>query len=382
MGEPRECTDFEGCRDFDALLGLIYEGPLEPVPWQGFLEAFRELMSAMSVGLILRPPTEGDRGLLLEEGEIAASWRTAFQDRYFALDPFIGLPVGEPATLEEIVPLEELIESDFYTEYMKPMGSLYALAVDVREPGGLEARLRAVRRIGTQDFGKEEKTLCARLVPHLQRALQIHGRLRSVESERDLYADTVDHFAVGTILLDDSGRLLRMNHVAERVVRERDGLTLQGGRLRTGDRDSTQKLERLIEDALAAQNARRPSVVEALRVERPSGNGHIGLLIRPVPVSQWTDGKAGPSVAVFIGQPGDAPVVSPEILQNLFAFTRAEASVASLLAEGLSVEDTARTLGISIHTARSHVRSLFSKTGVSRQTELVLLILRSAASLG
>ena len=382
MSERRECTDFEGCRDFEKLLGLIYEGPLEAVPWQSFLETFRELMSAMSVGLILRPPTEGDRGLLLEEGEIASSWRTAFQDRYFALDPFIGLPVGEPATLEEIVPLEELIESDFYNQYMKPMGSLYALAVDVREPGGLEARLRAVRRIGTEDFGKEEKTLCARLVPHLQRALQIHGKLQSVESERDLYADTVDHFSVGTILLDDSGRLLRMNHVAERVLRMRDGLSLHEGRLCTGDRDSSEKLARLIEESLAAQNARVPSVVEALRVERPSGKGHIGLLIRPVPAAQWSDAKAGPAVAVFIGQPDDRPVVSPEILQNLFAFTRAEASVASQLAEGLSVEDTARNLGISIHTARAHVRSLFSKTGVSRQTELVLHIVRSAASLG
>jgi len=130
------------------------------------------------------------------------------------------------------------------------------------------------------------------------------------------------------------------------------------------------------------QQERRPSVVEALRVERPSGTGYIGLLIRPVPAARWSDGKVGPAVAVFIGQPEDRPVVSEEILRNLFAFTKAEASVASLLAEGLSVEDTARALGISIHTARSHVRALFSKTGVSRQTELVLLILRSAASLG
>jgi DNA-binding CsgD family transcriptional regulator len=203
-----------------------------------------------------------------------------------------------------------------------------------------------------------------------------------VESERDLYADTVDQFSVGTILLDDSGQLLRMNHVAERVLRERDGLALREGRLRTPDRDGSEKLERLIEEVLAAQNDRRPSVAKALRVERPSGKGPIGLLIRPVPAAQWSDGKVGPSVAVFIGQPEDRPVVSPEILQDLFAFTRAEASVARLLVEGLSVEDSARALGISIHTARAHVRSLFSKTGVSRQTELVLLILRSAASLG
>ncbi len=369
-------------RDFEKLVGLIYEGPLEPVPWQSFLDFFRDRMDAWTAALILRPPSEGDRGLVLEEGKLAVGWKTAFQDRYFALDPFIGLPTGEPATLDELVPIEDLVRSDFYTQYMEPMGVLYALAVDVREPGGLEGRLRAARPKGSRDFDESDKMLCARLVPHLQRALQIHGRLRSVESERNLYAETVDHFSVGTILLDESGQVQRMNHVAERVVRQRDGLRLREGRLTTGDRESSHELEQLIHRAIDAQNTGHPSMVEALRIERPSGSGHMGLLIRPVPAPQWSDGKTGPAAAVFIRQPDDAPVVSPEILQELFAFTRAEASLASLLAEGLSVEDTARTLGISIHTARAHLRSLFSKTGVSRQTELVLLVLRSAASLG
>ena len=382
MGELRECTDFDGCRDFETLVGLIYQGPLESVPWKSFLDHFRAMMDAMTVALILRPPSEADRGLGSEEGDIAIAWKNAYQDRFFALDPFIGLPIGVPTTLEELVPQAELTKRDFYTQYMKPMGALYALAVDVREPNGLEARLRAARPSGARDFGKEEKTLCARLVPHLERALQIHGRLQAIESERNLYAETVDHFAVGTILLDESCQVVRMNHVAERVLRGQDGLSLREGRLYTNDRHSSRELERLIREALAAQRAGRPSVVEAMRVERPSGRGSIGLLIRPVPKSKWADGKVGPAIAVFIRQPDDGPVVSPEILQDLFAFTRAEASVACLLAEGLSVEDTARTLGSSIHTTRAHVRSLFSKTGVSRQTELVLLVLRSAASLG
>ena len=382
MDERRGCTDFDGCRDFETLLGLIYQGPLESVPWKSFLDRFSAMMDAMTVALILRPPSEADRGLGLEGGDLPVAWKTAYQDRFFALDPFIGLPIGVPTTLEELLPQDELTKRDFYTQYMKPMGALYALAVDVREPNGLEARLRAARPIGARDFGKEEKTLCARLVPHLERALQIHGRLQAIESERNLYADTVDHFAVGTILLDENCQVVRMNHFAERVVREKDGLSLREGRLHTADRDSSHELERLIKETLAAQHAGQPSVVEALSIERPSGRGSIGLLIRPVPRSEWADGKVGPAIAVFIRQPDDGPVVSPEILQNLFAFTKAEASVACLLAEGLSVEDTARALGSSIHTTRAHVRSLFSKTDVSRQTELVLLILRSAASLG
>jgi DNA-binding CsgD family transcriptional regulator/PAS domain-containing protein len=368
--------------DFEEILGLIYQGPIEPVPWHAFLDRFRDIMDAMTVGLILRPPSEGDKGLLLDESDIEARWRTAYRDRYFALDPFVDLPLGQPVTLQELVPVEELVRREFYTQYMKPMGALYALAVDVREPGGLEARLRAARPLGAVDFGEEEKALCKRLVPHLERALQIHGRLRCVESERDLYADTVDQFAVGTILLDEAGRVLQTNQVAEGLLRERDGLALRHGRLQVSDGRDSQLLQQRIDTALAAQRARVPRVAEALRIERPSEKRDIALLIRPVPVGQWSDGRACPAVAVFIAQPEDHAAVSPEVLGHLFGLTKAEASVASLIAGGQSVEETARALGTSVHTARAHLRSIFSKTGVTRQTELVLLILRSAANLG
>ena len=61
--------------------------------------------------------------------------------------------------------MEDLVKREFYSQYMEPMGALYALAVDVREPGGLEARLRAARPRGGEDFGEAEKVLCRRLAP-------------------------------------------------------------------------------------------------------------------------------------------------------------------------------------------------------------------------
>ncbi|MBW1882481.1 MAG: hypothetical protein JRJ58_03055, partial [Deltaproteobacteria bacterium] len=62
------------CRDFEALVGLIYQGPLEPVPWKSFVDRFRRMMNAMTAALILRPPSEADRGLGSEDGDIPAAW--------------------------------------------------------------------------------------------------------------------------------------------------------------------------------------------------------------------------------------------------------------------------------------------------------------------
>ena len=69
------------------------------------------------------------------------------------------------------------------------------------------------------------------------------------------------------------------------------------------------------------------------------------------------------------------------MITRLFGLTPTEASLAMLLANGLTLDEASDELGVSRNTARTHLRAVFSKTGVSRQTGLVSLILRSVAPL-
>ncbi|MGE4616804.1 MAG: helix-turn-helix transcriptional regulator, partial [Gammaproteobacteria bacterium] len=41
------------------------------------------------------------------------------------------------------------------------------------------------------------------------------------------------------------------------------------------------------------------------------------------------------------------------------------------LAGGASLDDGARSLGISVNTARTHLKHIFHKTGAKRQSELI-----------
>jgi len=70
------------------------------------------------------------------------------------------------------------------------------------------------------------------------------------------------------------------------------------------------------------------------------------------------------------------------LAQQLFQLTPAETALAIQLANGLSLEEAAEALNIRRNTARAHLRSIFSKTGVRRQTELVRIFLNSVALLG
>jgi DNA-binding CsgD family transcriptional regulator len=74
--------------------------------------------------------------------------------------------------------------------------------------------------------------------------------------------------------------------------------------------------------------------------------------------------------------------MAPAALAKLFGLTPAEAAFAVLLGDGLTLDEAAAEQSIARNTARAHLRSIFAKTGVSRQTQLVRLIVTSLAQLG
>ena len=70
-----------------------------------------------------------------------------------------------------------------------------------------------------------------------------------------------------------------------------------------------------------------------------------------------------------------------EVLETIYSLTHSEAELVRLLSQGMSLEEAAEARGVSIHTARSHLKHVFAKTDTRRQGELVRLVLTGVASL-
>ena len=126
----------------------------------------------------------------------------------------------------------------------------------------------------------------------------------------------------------------------------------------------------------------RLSMTEGMSVSRQSGQLNWGVVVQSISPDEWTEGKQRPSVAVFVRDTGGKADPPLKLAQQLFQLTPAETSLAIQLANGLSLEEAAEALNIRRNTARAHLRSIFSKTGVRRQTELVRIFLNSVAWLG
>ena len=382
--------------DFSNLIGLLYQGALEPQPWQSALPALREALDAQVVSLVLRPPSADDEGVILncvrQDGSVDNShvtladpndWEvSAYREQFFSLDPFVSLPLDKVIALEDILPDKDLVTSDYYLHYLKPINLFRILGVDTSEPGGMLARLRFSRRASEPRFKATERQLLTLLTPHLSRAIEIYAKLNRMTSERDLYAGAVNQLSVASIILDEQGRMLTTNAVGRALLDQGEGLSLRDGHLHIEGRNINKELQEALTSIIREQLHGETSMVRALRVPRPGGRSDLGLVVRPVPASQWSEGQVSPSAAVFISDPDLQESTSRPILGALFELTPAEANLATLLARGLSLAQVSVAQNVSQHTARAQLKSIFAKTGVSRQAELVRLVLKSVASLG
>jgi DNA-binding CsgD family transcriptional regulator len=369
--------------EFSDLIAAIYDGPLEPVPWKGALDILRRHLRASYVTLMLRPPSADLAPLMVNSaGDWPITREAEYNKHYYALDPFVDLPQDRVFTVNELIGDANWRESEFYKNFLKPLDILHALGADIRTDDGIECRLRAARPHREQPFSTADKALCAAVLPHLRRAVRLHSQLELMDSERRLYAGTVDRMLVGTVTLDETGAVLKSNPVADEMLREGDGLRLTGNTIRADSLAENRELQRLVKQALGGESAGKAAVVDAISITRKSGRAKLGVLVRSLPNTGSSKSKRRPSVALFIRDAERKSEASREMVRRLFDLTPAEASLALSLANGLTLDEAADGLSIRKNTARAHLRSIFSKIGVTRQTTLVRVLLGSVIWLG
>lgn len=368
---------------FCELLDLIYSGPLETIPCSSAMMRLRDLLQANGSVLILRPARAHSVAVVIRDRGRGPKLSTSMYTQFpiFSLDPFVGLPPDRAVTLDEIIDAQKWVSGEFFRQYVEPRHVRYILGADIHGDDGREFRLRFTRPAESADFSAIDKALCQALIPHFRRSLNLHARLGQIETERNLYANVMTSMLVGTVILDEEGLVLRSNSIAQGILADKDGLTVNQGALVAKFRTEDRELQRLIRQTIDLPPG-QPAIAEAISLTRPSGRASLSLAIRPIPLNEAADGPKRPSVAVFIRDPERKSQPSVEMVQRLFHFTPAEARLALLLADGLTLDEAAEEMKIRKNTARAHLRSIFSKSGVKRQMTLVRLLLNSVASIG
>lgn len=338
-------------------------------PWRPFLLELSAQIDAKHGTLILVPPDAGGRGTMITPTSTPQDIQD-YIDRYLLIDPFVRLPEGQVVAFYEYIGQAALENAPDYKEWLGVIDASHILGVDLRLASGFEARLRLSRAPGGDVFTPDERRWVEKILPHLRQALEIYQRLELSRSERAVMIDTVEQFAVGTVLLDSSFAVLKVNEVAASILAEADGMVLADGHIVLSDTDANRAF-----NAVLTETREAPAGARTLfPVERPSGRGDIMVIAQPIPTPDFMHAGAVPVVALLITDPARKRQIDGTTLCRLFGLTPTEGAISAALANGASVGEAAQQLGIADNTVRAHLRSVFSKLGVNRQLQLVHLI--------
>jgi DNA-binding CsgD family transcriptional regulator len=110
-------------------------------------------------------------------------------------------------------------------------------------------------------------------------------------------------------------------------------------------------------------------------LKTPSRRLPLSLIVTPL----RSDRSLGPRAASVLVCVADleAQLSLPERqLRDIFGLTPAETRLALALLKGADLREAAQSFGISRDTARNQLTSIFAKTDVNRQTELIQLMMR------
>lgn len=365
----------------DHIVSLIYAAALDGRKWVEALQELRTLFAANFLTLILREASVDDPGLIVWVGAGEGAGDARFEPARRDLTPFVNLAADQLYTVDDLMAPLEWRGSAYFQHWCALHDVFHVMSVDISTVGAGRLPLRITRGEAAAPFSQQDRARCQTLLPHLRQALQMHNLLQRKASLGGVFSSAISRLSVGTIVLDERGRVFEQNLTAREILASSDGLKLVSGGLEAFYPSDNRALQHLIRGAFAKHASGLPAVVEAVSIARPSGQPSLGVVVEVLPPGEWAAGRGKPIAVLYVRDPAGRSLADAGMVRQLFNLTPTETAVALKLADGASLEEAAEALGIRRNTARAHLRSIFSKTGVRRQTELVRIMLNSVAPL-
>jgi DNA-binding CsgD family transcriptional regulator/PAS domain-containing protein len=368
-----------GERELIGLIDLVYDAATERERWRAVCGELATRLGCEVVGMNVQDLKGGPASVQCQFGG-DASWIERYESYYAARNIFLNARPdltfsGAIRNGEAIVPDREAVRTEYFNDFLRPVGILHAIGMVPFRTGSVLALLSLMRRIGAPSFSDPDFAFLTGFMPHLQRAISIHRRLEAVDLARVAASDALDRLAFGVVIVDAEGKVLFHNEQTRQLLERADGLLLVRDGLSAVNPTEAATLRRLVAQACATGMGRGLLPGGAVEITRPSGRRPLTVLVAPFRARAFGLATVRPAAVVFIGDPERRFEGIGDLLQRLHGLTPAEAAVATLLLEGRRTEELAELLGITLLTARTHVKRVLAKVDVRSQAELIRVLL-------
>jgi DNA-binding CsgD family transcriptional regulator len=261
--------------------------------------------------------------------------------------------------------IEELDNESFYRDILRPAGLGWCAGTSVRSPSGDTLVISVEKAYAKGPVERAVADQLDGLRPHLARAAVLSGRL-GFERARTAVA-TLQMIGLPASAVSQEGRVIAAN----------PGFISSTTIVGIGAQDQVQFASQVAQTMFIEALSKPLSLSKTGRSIPISGTEHSPPLIAhvlPLRLAGLDVFAGAMSILLLTPITHQQRSPGPELLQALFDLTPAEARITSLLIDGNSVTAISKMQSVSLNTVRTQLKSVFLKTGVERQVDLVRLL--------
>ena len=350
------------------LIEEIYDAALEPALWNDVVVSINDFIGSQACGLISKD-TMSQFGLTHYYCGVDPHYIKLYAETHSRFDPLTTLPPpGQVVSIPDLLHYDEYRRGPFYQEWLRPQGCVDVANIVLEKSNANSAVLLTVLP-GPRMLDDEMRRRIALVAPHVRRAMQINKAIDSRQSEAATFGDTLDGLSAAIFLMDAGCRIVHANVAGDEMLRADDFLRSIGGHLVVRNAQVNRTLHELLANHAEVTNTKG----SALPLLAHDGQRYVAHLLPLTSAARASTGMTYSAVAALFVRKIAMDSPHGELVARAFELTPTELRVMLAIVEVGGVPETAAALGIAETTVKTHLHRVFSKTGASRQADIVKL---------
>ncbi|MBB96641.1 MAG: hypothetical protein CML68_18835 [Rhodobacteraceae bacterium] len=371
--------------EYDRLIGLIYRAGLDSSLWPDVVNEIDRQLDGAHMALYGYDTRSGTALDTITTG-YSPDQLASYAAYYHRRNPFIATlsaaPVMHISTIDDHIARPDFLRTEFLNDFLaaeEPVGA-GAGGTLLRDEGRMLVLCGHVRF-------RDEDTKVPRLLhliellgPHVARAFGIARRLGGQSLAVTTCEEVLDRLGNSVFVLDAAGRPLFANAAARARMQDSDAIGLsRDGALQFRTLSTQQAFQSGFARLLKSDDIRLPGqfLVEL------APDDFVAATLDPFRDDTQQPGPwNAPAVALLsLADHALDQDRTEQRLRALYGLTAAERRLVLHLARDRSIGEVADLTGLSPHTLRSQLKSVYAKTGQNRQAGVAGLVHRMASRL-
>lgn len=359
---------------FSTLLAALYDASVDPAGWTGVADLAARAFKSSSCLLQVQNRANGSGRLLGHTGNFTAAKMAAYREYYYAQDLWATRAmeggIGRAVLGTELIPEPEIYGTELYNDWLRPTGIFDLVGGSVGLAAGNVGLVGIHRPHDAARFDHTDRLWMEHFLKHFGRAVDLQNRLGQVEHRLNVTQDALELLDVGILVVNMRAQVVYANPSAEAHLNRRGGITLNHKVLTLTDPARDADIKRLIQGAALGGVGKSISTGGLVTLPR-SDASPLTLLVCPLSPTFLGPTASEPVAMIFIGDSQSERRMPRTVLAKLYGFSATEAQLACGLLSGETIQAYTTRVGVSANTARSQLKSIFAKTGHSRQSALI-----------